>query len=178
MTACLGSPLIWSPSELAGDGFVAYVARSGPQSVRPHQPSSPLQQQGYDVLRGEASWGSIGGRAEREQAALVSGRAGDAYGRRGCGAASPRSARASRAQKPALVEGWAVAGDAWVDEELVPVDQTQSVQLGREFAAAHEHAPRGDFLKPLHARAKVAGDVVAVRSRFHSRIPRTLPYSC
>ena len=42
----------------------------------------------------------------------------------------------SRAGQPALVQGRAVAGDPGVDEELVLVDQVQSVQLGRELAAA------------------------------------------
>src|SRR5580765_1358558 len=67
----------------------------------------------------------------------------------------------SRAGQPALVQGRAVAGDPGVDEELVLVDQVQPVQLGRELAATEEHAGRGRVLELLHARAQVAGDVVA-----------------
>src|SRR5215211_5754921 len=71
----------------------------------------------------------------------------------------------SRAGQPALVQGRAVAGDPGVDEELVLVDQIQPVQLGRELAATEEHAGRGRVLELLHARAQVAGDVVAVGPR-------------
>src|SRR5258706_3870882 len=71
----------------------------------------------------------------------------------------------SRAGQPALVKGRAVAGDPGVDEELVLVDQIQPVQLGRELAATEEHAGRGRVLELLHARAQVAGDVVAVGPR-------------
>src|SRR4051812_31233889 len=71
----------------------------------------------------------------------------------------------SRAGQPALVQGRAVAGDPRVDEELVLVDQIQPVQLGRELAATEEHAGRGRVLQLLHARAQVAGDVVAVGPR-------------
>src|SRR5882724_9411524 len=71
----------------------------------------------------------------------------------------------SRAGQPALVQGRAVAGDPGVDEELVLVDQIQPVQLGRELAATEEHAGRGRGLKLLHARAQIAGDVVAVGPR-------------
>ena len=55
-----------------------------------------------------------------------------------------------------------MTGDPGVDEELVLVDQIQPVQLGRELAATEEHAGRGRILEFLHARAQVAGDVVAV----------------
>src|ERR1051325_2017970 len=72
---------------------------------------------------------------------------------------------ASRAGQSALVQGRAVAGDPGVDEELVLVDQIQPVQPGRELAAAEEHAGRGGILELLHARAQVAGDVVAVAPR-------------
>src|SRR5688500_14061254 len=68
----------------------------------------------------------------------------------------------SRAGQPALVQGRAVAGDPGVDEEDVLVDQIQPVQLGRELAATEEHAGWGRVLELLHARAQVAGDVVAV----------------
>src|ERR1041385_6401217 len=68
----------------------------------------------------------------------------------------------SRAWQPALVQGRAVAGDPGGDEEHVLVDQIQPVQLGRELAATEEHAGRGRILELLHARAHVAGDVVAV----------------
>jgi hypothetical protein len=39
------------------------------------------------------------------------------------------------------------------------------VQLGRELDATEEHAGRGRVLELLHARAQVAGDVVAVGPR-------------
>src|SRR6478672_2433711 len=68
----------------------------------------------------------------------------------------------SRAGKPALEQGRAVAGDPRVDEEPVLVDQIQPLQLGRELAAAKEHAGRRRVLEPLHGRAQVAGDVMAV----------------
>src|SRR5207253_6582968 len=71
----------------------------------------------------------------------------------------------SRAGQPALVQGRAVAGDPGVDEERVLVDQIQPVQLGGELAATEEHAGRGRVLELLHARAQVAGDVVAVGPR-------------
>src|SRR5262249_44966594 len=71
----------------------------------------------------------------------------------------------SRAGQPALVQGWAVAGDPGVDEELVLVDQLQPIELGRKLAATEEHAGRGRILQLLHARAQVAGDVVAVGPR-------------
>lgn len=58
-----------------------------------------------------------------------------------------------------------MAGDPGVDEELVLVDQIQPVQFGCELAATEEHAGRGRVLQLLHARAQVAGDVVAVRPR-------------
>jgi hypothetical protein len=51
--------------------------------------------------------------------------------------------KASRAGQPALVQGRAGASDPGVDEELVLVDQILPVQLGRELAAAEEHAGRG-----------------------------------
>src|SRR6188508_2461991 len=59
----------------------------------------------------------------------------------------------SRAGQPALVQGRAVAGDPGVDEELVLVDQIQTVELGRELAATEEHAGWGRVLELLHARA-------------------------
>src|SRR5438046_8321427 len=68
----------------------------------------------------------------------------------------------SRAGQPALVQGRAVAGDPGVDEELVLVDQILPVQLGCELAATEEYAGRGRVLELLHARAQVAGDVVAI----------------
>ena len=71
----------------------------------------------------------------------------------------------SRVGQPALVQGRAVAGDSRVDEELVFVDQVQPIQLGRELAATEQHAGRGRVLESLHARAQVAGDVVAVGPR-------------
>src|SRR3954463_9400059 len=87
----------------------------------------------------------------------------------GDGAAAERRGRnrlePSRAGQPALVEGWAVAGYPGGDEEIVLVDQIQPVQLGRELAATQEHAGRGRVLEPLHARAQVTGDVVAVGPR-------------
>src|SRR5688572_3560346 len=66
---------------------------------------------------------------------------------------------------PLWYRGRAVAGDTGVDEELVLVDQIQPVQLGRELAATEEHAGRGRVLELLHARAKIAADVVAVVPR-------------
>src|SRR3954471_9291178 len=87
----------------------------------------------------------------------------------GDGAAAERRGRdqleRSRAGQPAREEGWAVARDPGVDEEIVLVDEIQPVQLGRELAATQEHAGRGRVLEPLHARAKVAGEVVAVGPR-------------
>ena len=71
----------------------------------------------------------------------------------------------SRAGQPALVQGRAVAGDPGVDEQFVLVDQIQPVQLGRELTATEPHAGRGRVLELLHARAQVAGDVVAVGPR-------------
>lgn len=68
----------------------------------------------------------------------------------------------SRAGHPALIEGRAVAGDLGVHQKLILVDQIQPVQFGRELAATQDHAGRGRVLEPLHARAQVAGDVVAV----------------
>ena len=55
-----------------------------------------------------------------------------------------------------------MAGDPWVHEELVPVDQIQSVKFCRELAATEQHADRGRILELLQARAKIAGEVVAV----------------
>jgi uncharacterized protein YfiM (DUF2279 family) len=66
---------------------------------------------------------------------------------------------------PLWYEGRAVAGDPAVDEELVLVDEIQPVQLSRELAATEEHAGRGRVLELLHARAQVAGDVMAVGPR-------------
>jgi len=71
----------------------------------------------------------------------------------------------SRAREPALVQGRAVADDPRVDEEFVFVDQIQPVELGRELAAAEEHAVRGRVLELLYARAQVAREVVAVGPR-------------
>src|SRR3954469_6745503 len=71
----------------------------------------------------------------------------------------------SRAGQPALVQGRAVADDPGMDEELVLVDQIQAVELGRELAATEDHAGRRRVLELLHARAQVAGDVVAVGPR-------------
>jgi hypothetical protein len=59
----------------------------------------------------------------------------------------------------------AVSGELGVDEELVLVDEIQPMKLGRELAAAEEHAGRGRVLEPLHAEAQIAGDVVAVGPR-------------
>jgi hypothetical protein len=80
---------------------------------------------------------------------------------------------ASRARQAALVQRRAVAGDPGVDEEPVLVDQVQPVQRGRELAAAEEHAGRGRVLERLHARAQVAGDVVAVGPREVGRVDDT-----
>src|SRR4029453_7260558 len=71
----------------------------------------------------------------------------------------------SRAGQPALVQGRAVAGDPGGDEELVLVDKIHPVQLGGALSATEEHAGRGRVLELLHARAQVAGDVVAVGPR-------------
>lgn len=56
--------------------------------------------------------------------------------------------------------------DPGVDEELVLIDQVQSVELGGELAAAQEHACRGRVLEFLHPKGpQVAGDVMAVALR-------------
>src|SRR3954467_13057833 len=48
---------------------------------------------------------------------------------------------------------------------LYPSIRSRPVQLGGELAATEEHAGRGRVLQLLHARAQVAGDVVAVGPR-------------
>ena len=58
-----------------------------------------------------------------------------------------------------------MAGDPGMNEELVLVDQIEPVELGGELAAAEEHALRSRVLEPLHARAQIAADVVAVGPR-------------
>jgi hypothetical protein len=49
-----------------------------------------------------------------------------------------------------------VAGDPRVDKEFVLVDQVQSVQFGRQLAAAEKHASRGRVLEPLDLRSQIA----------------------
>jgi hypothetical protein len=71
----------------------------------------------------------------------------------------------SRAGEPALVQGRAMGGDSRVDEELVLVDQIQPIQLGGELTATKEYTGRSCVLQFLHARAKVADDVVAIGPR-------------
>src|SRR5438477_12442631 len=94
-------------------------------------------------------------RARAAAPPLASARAAVVHGDR---AAAERLRRdqlePSRAGQPALVQGRAVTGDPGVDEELVLVDQSQPVQLGRELAATEEHAGRGRVLELLHARAQ------------------------
>ena len=71
----------------------------------------------------------------------------------------------SRAGQPALVERRTVTGDPGVQEKLVLVDQFQSVQHGRELAAAEKDAVRRRVLELLYARAQIAADVMAVVPR-------------
>src|SRR5690606_41310401 len=55
-----------------------------------------------------------------------------------------------------------VAGTPGVDEELVLVDQVEPVEFRRQPAAADQHTSRRVVLERLHARAEVAGQVMAV----------------
>src|SRR4051812_30841521 len=85
--------------------------------------TSSAQSEAQVVLRGEnASLRRAGARAEPRRG--CSGLAG-APVMHGDGAAAERRSRdqlePSRAGQPALVEGWAVAGDPGVDEEIVLV---------------------------------------------------------
>ena len=63
------------------------------------------------------------------------------------------------------VQGRGVSGDAGVEEEEVLGGQVQPVQRWRERAASEKHAGRSGVLARLHARAQVAGEVVAVVPR-------------
>ena len=53
----------------------------------------------------------------------------------------------SRAGQSAFEQGRTVAGDPGVDEQMVLVDQIQSVQLGRKLAATEEYAVRSRVLE-------------------------------
>lgn len=55
-----------------------------------------------------------------------------------------------------------MARDPGMDEELVFVDQIESVQFGRKLTATEEHAGRGRVLEPLYPDAQVAIDVSAM----------------
>lgn len=90
--------------------------------------------------------------------------------RRSCMATAPLQSgfaemSSSRLRQPALVQRRAVARDPGVDAQEVRVDQVQPVQLGRERAAAEEHADRGRVFELLYAGAQVAADEVTIGPR-------------